>query len=345
MVESTDRNMLDLLGGEAGCKRLAKDFYARVAKSAELRPLFPGKSVRCATEEFAAFLIQFLDGDPGHTQYRWWISLRESHARFKISENQRSTWLALMRETIDSWTKDSETRAALKQFFDVASAEIVGNGESAIEHRELCQRWDHQRSLDQLVDDIVHGRDEEAIHLSRQFASRPSVFVGILARLMEVGREPLITFVLESIQVDNQLMHSQFNGRSLLHHAAGSSCLLVVQQLLVGGTYPNVLDGGGHAPLYRAAGPRNAEQGAAIVRELVKAGATVDHAGGVNKSTALHQAARFGNLPVAEALLSAGAHPGLKDKKGLTPLDRARNCRRQDVAALLTSLNENRPKL
>ena len=65
MSSKVDLNLLEVLGGEQGCKRLAQDFYSRVAKSAELKPLFSGKSLRCATEEFSAFLIQFLDGDPG----------------------------------------------------------------------------------------------------------------------------------------------------------------------------------------------------------------------------------------------------------------------------------------
>ena len=84
MCKKDNSLILIQLGGETGCKRLAKDFYARVAKSKELKPLFPGKSVRCATEEFSAFLIQSLEGDEEQTQYRWWLSLRESHARFKI---------------------------------------------------------------------------------------------------------------------------------------------------------------------------------------------------------------------------------------------------------------------
>jgi truncated hemoglobin YjbI len=48
---------LAALGGEDGCKRLSVQFYARVGKDPVLRPLFSGKSLRCATEEFAAFLI------------------------------------------------------------------------------------------------------------------------------------------------------------------------------------------------------------------------------------------------------------------------------------------------
>src|SRR5579871_3165259 len=71
--------VLEALGGEEGCRNLSAAFYARVATDEVLRPFFPGKSLRCATEEFAAFLIQFLGGDEAQTQDRWWLSLRESH--------------------------------------------------------------------------------------------------------------------------------------------------------------------------------------------------------------------------------------------------------------------------
>src|SRR5882724_11450573 len=77
---------LGALGGEDGCRRLSAEFYARVGQDQVLRPLFPGKSLRCATEAFAAFLIQFLGGDEEQTQHRWYLSLRESHARSQRSE-------------------------------------------------------------------------------------------------------------------------------------------------------------------------------------------------------------------------------------------------------------------
>lgn len=67
--------MLEAFGGEAGCRRLSAEFYARVSNDSALKRLFPGKTVRCATEEFAAFLIQFLGGDEEQTQKRWWLSL------------------------------------------------------------------------------------------------------------------------------------------------------------------------------------------------------------------------------------------------------------------------------
>lgn len=337
MCKKDNSLILIQLGGEAGCKRLAKDFYARVAKSKELKPLFPGKSVRCATEEFSAFLIQFLEGDETQTQYRWWLSLRESHARFEISATQRATWLALMGETIDSLFEDSEIRKALKQFFHSTSAYVIGNGEADVKHPELAKSWTNQRALDRLVTTISEGRDTEAIALAGQFSWRPSVMVGICARMIETNRESLIKFVTEIIQSESEITKSRFNGRTLLHFAASSSCLSVVHKLLDAGVDPNVLDNGGHSPLYRAASSNRSPESATVIRALVGAGACVNEAGGVARSTALHQAARFGNVGAAKALIELGANVKAKDSRGVTPLDRAINCRRHEVAALLRS--------
>src|SRR5450755_2115179 len=116
--------LLEALGDEEGCRRLSAAFYARVGKDPVLRPFFPGKSLRCATEEFSAFLIQFLGGDEQMTQFRWWLSLRESHARFKISESQRAAWLKQMEATLRSSQLDEATQDALLQFFVSSSAYV-----------------------------------------------------------------------------------------------------------------------------------------------------------------------------------------------------------------------------
>src|SRR5215510_5912020 len=118
--------VLEALGGEEGCRRLSTAFYARVGKDPVLRPLFPGKSLRCATEEFAAFLIQFLGGDEDQTQRRWWLSLRESHARFRIGPAERKAWLKNMRAALAASTFDETTRDALRQFFEHSSAYVIG---------------------------------------------------------------------------------------------------------------------------------------------------------------------------------------------------------------------------
>jgi truncated hemoglobin YjbI len=176
--------------------RLSTEFYARVRKDPVLHTLFPGKTLKCAIEEFAAFLIQFLGGDDGQTQRRWWLSLRESHARFRISEAERSAWLKHMGETLAAIPCDEATRAALHQFFVRTSAYLIGKEAADSEHSELAGCWSQQLTLDEAVAAIVAGRDLEAMDAAGAFVSRPSVLVGLLGRMLQSGRADLIGFVV-----------------------------------------------------------------------------------------------------------------------------------------------------
>ena len=327
--------LLGALGGEAGCKRLSAAFYARVGKDPVLRPLFPGKSLKCAVEEFAAFLIQFLGGDEEQTQRRWWLSLRESHARFRIGPAERRAWLKHMGATLEATPLDEATRQALRQFFEHSSAYVVGKETARPEHDELAARWGEQRVLDDCIAAIATGRDDEAMVLAPRFLSRPAVFVGLLARMVQSGRADLIGFVIDAVERDPSLASRRFGGRTLLHYASGAGCLEVVASLLRLGTDPDMQDGGGHTPLYCVANECASETGPKVVRALVRAGADVNACGGVTRATALHMAARRGYVEIARALLDCGAAIGATDSKGVTPLQRAVNCRRHAVVELL----------
>jgi hemoglobin len=89
------------IGGTLTCRKLSSAFYARVDADPLLRPLFPGTTLKCAIEEFAAFLVQFLGGPPEDTQRRWWLSLRESHLRFKLGPKERTAWLNHMIKALE----------------------------------------------------------------------------------------------------------------------------------------------------------------------------------------------------------------------------------------------------
>jgi truncated hemoglobin YjbI len=332
-------SFLQALGGEAGCKRLSAEFYARVGKDSVLRPLFPGKSLRCATDEFAAFLIQFLGGDEEQAQSRWWLSMRESHARFRIGAAERSAWLKHMQATLDAAPMDEDTRNALRRFFFQSSAYVVGKEAAGPESEELGARWAEQRTLDESIAAIAGGHVEEALALTPRFASRSSVFVGLLARMMQSRRDALILFVIDAVEREPSLMTRRFAGRTLLHFASGAGCLGVVKSLLRVGADPNTRDSGGHTPLYRVANECGSDAGPEIVRALVYAGGDVNACGGVTRTTPLHMAARRGFMGIAQALLDCGAAAGAKDIKGDTPLQRALNCRRKEVARLLAERN------
>jgi truncated hemoglobin YjbI len=341
MSRSVCAGFLEALGGEAGCKRLSAEFYTRVGKDPVLRPLFPGKSLRCATEEFAAFLIQFLGGDEEQSQHRWWLSLRESHARFRIGTIERSAWLKHMGATLEAAPLEAGTRKALRHFFLHTSAYLVGNAAAEPEHEELAVRWSEQRILDDTIAAIAAGRDQEAMVLAPRFVSRPAVFVGLLARMIQSGRAGLVHFVIDAVESDPSLGTRRYSGRTLLHFACGAGCLQVVKLLLGLGRDPDIQDRGGHTPLYCVANECTSDGGPEVVRVLVRAGADVNACGGITRTTALHMAARRGYVGIASALLDCGATMEAKDSKGDTPLQRAIKCRRATVAQLLVERGAN----
>jgi truncated hemoglobin YjbI len=334
--------LLEALGGEAGCESLSTQFYKRVGKDPILRPLFPGKTLRCAAEEFAAFLVQFLGGDEDQTQHRWWLSLRESHGRFKIGPAERAAWLKHMDATIIAAPLDDETRIALRHFFLHSSAYVMGKDAKAPETGELAIRWTEQRKLDDAIAAISSGNDEQALALAPQFSARPSVFAGILARMMQTRRAALVRFVVDAVDRDSSLGPTRFSGRTLLHFASGAGCLPVVASLLRQGIDPNIQDRGGHTALYRAANECVAETGPELIKILVRAGADVHTGGGVTRATPLHMAARRGFVEIARTLLDCGAAINARDSKGDTPLQRAINCRKDEVARLLRDRGASR---
>jgi hemoglobin len=117
------------------------------------------------------------------------------------------------------------------------------------------------------------------------------------------------------------------HGRTMLHMAAGAGNLAVVEYLLDQGYDPTVGLG--------AVANECRVGGGEIVRAFVRAGGDVNARHGANQCTPLHMAARRGNVEIARTLLEYGADPKARDRKRDTPLQRAINCRKPAVAALL----------
>jgi ankyrin repeat protein len=203
-----------------------------------------------------------------------------------------------------------------------------------LDHEELVARWSEQRVLDSVIAAIVGGLDDETLALAPRFASRPSVFVGLLARMVQSGRARLIHFVIDAVESDPSIATRRFAGATLLHFAAGAGCLELVELLLRLGVDPNI-EGRSRTPLYCVANECWSEMGPEVVRALVRAGADVNACCGVTRATALHVAARRGHVGIARALLDSGAAVDARSRKGDTPLQRAINCRKIGVAQLL----------
>lgn len=343
------------IGGTPACRRLSEAFYARVAQEPALRPLFPGKTLNCAIAEFAAFLVQFLGGPSDDAQRRWWLSLRESHLRFRIGQTERDAWMNTMGKALDDIEMDDAVRAALRAFFEQSSAYLVNAGpatpaDQGCGHppgdgigREISRAWASQLQLDEAVAAIRNADADRAIALAECFALQippgrnRAILAALLATMIAGGDSAMLDYAREELRRDPDLAGERYNGRTLLHAASAAGDAATVDLLLQLGADPGVADAGGHTPLYSVGNECRAQGGGDVVRILVRAGAKVDACGGVKRCTALHMAARRGNLEVARALLDCGADIEARDSLGDTPLRRSVNCNKTAVAALLVS--------
>jgi truncated hemoglobin YjbI len=340
-------DLFEAMGGSAACRALSVEFYGRVAKDAILRPLFPGKSFRCAIEEFSAFLTQILGGPPEETQKRWWLSLHESHERFRIGPAEREAWMRNMKQALAA-TKMSEMsddmRSMLAELFETGSAYVVNSGApvpaGAEIHGQIRSRWEEQLALDAAVAGIRTGVLVNSPRLQACFARNRSVFAHFVGLLASSSYPALQDHALQELAANPDLAIETYAARTLLHTAASAGNLTAVQWLLAAGVNADVKDQGGHTPLYWLG--NGCEGGAEVVRALVRGGANVNACEGVKRCTPLHMAARRGFVAVAEALIECGANIEARDSLGDTPLRRAVNCRRPGVAALLLERGANR---
>jgi hemoglobin len=331
-------DLFQAIGGTPGCHKLSTAFYARVKHDPLLRPLFPGKTMKCAIEEFAAFLVQFLGGPSEDAQRRWWVSLRESHQRFRIGQKERDAWMGHMVNALEE--VPIEVRDTLKRFFEHSSAYVVNQGQPRPVREvgdELAHQWGRQLQLDDAVAAIRAGDADRAIALAGDS-------VGMLVVMIASGQGRLLDYVQETVSHDPSLIHQRFAGRTLLHVASAHGNLPLVALLLRLGMDPNTTDGGGHTPLYSVGNECHRAGGPDVVRALIRAGAAVDANAGVKRCTALHMAARRGSVEIAAALLDCGADIEARDSLGVTPLRRALNCKKPGVASLLVSRGAKVPR-
>ncbi len=334
-------NLYERIGGRRGCEALAKAFYARVEKDPTLRPFF-SSSFRCAIEQISAFVAQILDGPAEDMQKRWWLSLRESHARFRLGPRERDAWMRQMTGTLAELGIEESTRRELQSLFESASSYIVGE-----EVPGKAGLWGAQLRVEEIVAAVRSGDSDRVLALvnhprmRERFKRNRSVHAQVMALMIGSnettgsGDAKLVEHVRQEVSRTPELIEARYAGRTLLHGAAAAGNVAIVELLLKLGADPNALDAMGHAPLYRVGNECAAGKGGDVVHALVRAGAKVDAAEGVQRCTALHMAARRGNVDVAKALLECGASMEARDKTGATPLRRALNCRKAAVAELL----------
>ncbi|BDI33156.1 hypothetical protein CCAX7_52070 [Capsulimonas corticalis] len=342
-------DLYEAIGGSAKCRELSAAFYARVDNDPTLAPLFPGKTHKCAIEEMSAFLAQFLGGPSKDAQRRWWLSLRESHLRFSIGQKERKVWVEMMAKTLSDMEMSQTMRSALMELFEESSAYLVNTGpavaattcqpETSDVHTQIRHRWEQQCELDKAVLAVREGDLNrvtaliEGPLLPSWLQQSRSVFTQFVGVLIGSGHDVMAEYALQTLWENPDLAHERYSGRTLLHAAAAAGNLPMVAHLLDLGVDADVQDERGHTPLH-SAGNECGGSGA-VVRALVHGGASVDACDGVKRCTALHMAARRGNVEVAKALVEFAANIEARDSLGETPLRRAVNCGKTAVAAYL----------
>ena len=331
-------SLYDDIGGMEGCRKLAESFYGRVHKEKALAPLFPG-SLHCAIAGLTAFLAEFLGGPLEYSHHRWHLSLREAHGGFAIGPKERTAWLRQMRAALHDASMPEELRRGLAEYFEDSSRWIAGITPSgACPHAELDRRWKRQHALERAIAAARAGLPDAAIELAEGGTLEIPTLVSLLALLQphpycieRVRREPSLAVARHARR------------RTLLHDACAAGNLPLVEALLALGADVHASSSGGHMPLYTLANECRAPLAPEIARRLVAAGADSAATMGVERSTALHMAARRGNTALAAALVESGAPLDARDRKGDTPLQRALNCRQKAVALFLAKIDGRHP--
>ncbi|HEX5322878.1 MAG TPA: ankyrin repeat domain-containing protein [Capsulimonadaceae bacterium] len=341
-------DLYDAVGGEPGCRRLAEAFYARIPKDPVLRAVYPASS-HCAVDALGAIFIQLFGGPNAYSRQRFWLSLREAHARFRIGPIEREAWVRNMVAAVEDIDLAEPARTELAAFFERSSVYLVNHPETAPRAAEMPTgsergsamegRWAAQQTLDEIVAAVRARKSERAIALAESASLKAylrddrAAYASLLAVMGGSGISELIAYVRETLVRQPDLLEERYwRGRTLLYSASASASEAFVEMLLGLGADPNAADECGHTPLY---GAGNEQGTAGIVRLLANAGADVNAQDKIKRCTALHMAARRGNVPLAEALLNCGANIEVRDINGETPLRRAVNCGKPHMARLL----------
>lgn len=125
-----DRSGYDRMGGHQMFAALIHRFYENVARTPELRALYPEADLGPAEERLRMFFEQYWGGPTTYSEQRGHPRLRMRHAAFAVTPAQRDRWLDCMREAIGTVELDDESREVLWTYCLRAADSMVNAGDA-----------------------------------------------------------------------------------------------------------------------------------------------------------------------------------------------------------------------
>lgn len=129
----------DAVGGHETFARLTSRFYAQVAADPEFRALYPEADLGPAEERLRMFLEQYWGGPTTYSEQRGHPRLRMRHLPFRITVQERDTWLRYMRVAIDELELAEAHAKTLLDYLERAADAMVNTIEGPTPPRKGLQ--------------------------------------------------------------------------------------------------------------------------------------------------------------------------------------------------------------
>lgn len=109
----------NLIGGDAGVRKLVDRFYDLMDETNEVRQLrdLHAKSLRVSREKLFLFLSGWLGGPQLYIEKYGHPRLRQRHFPFKIGQEESDQWLWCMNKALDEQIEDEAFKLTLKDAF------------------------------------------------------------------------------------------------------------------------------------------------------------------------------------------------------------------------------------
>eukprot|EP00929_Paragymnodinium_shiwhaense_P047877 TRINITY_DN24287_c0_g1_i1.p1 TRINITY_DN24287_c0_g1~~TRINITY_DN24287_c0_g1_i1.p1 ORF type:complete len:375 (-),score=90.75 TRINITY_DN24287_c0_g1_i1:138-1262(-) len=216
------------------------------------------------------------------------------------------------------------------QDFGASAARAPGAG--AVRSRRLCRAPAvAQINVPPGTVSKLGGSKKRGLETAASKEESPEEAEENFLRLIQLGDDAALVLLQESSEPRRLLTCSGEGGVTALHHAVFGGFELITRRLLhLRADLDRKTDYGFTAVIAAAQ-----SQNLAILQLLLENSAVVNTQTNFDGRAALHFAAASGDLSICQALLDASADVELKDRKGKTAVDKARENSHEEVVHLL----------